>query len=484
MPKTALDRIAGWNGDTDTRPLTDRGGTIVARGWQDLTSQTWSSNHFQLGLQPTTSWGSLEASSVFACVSIIAQEIARLHIQHLVEQPSGGFKSKEASRAVAVLRNPNEYQTRSDFWLTYMAGLLTHGNAYAVAIRDSRGRIRELHCQPPLSVAPRVGEGGKIFYGVATDTTSPSSVNAPDYMVPARDVMHRRLITPRNPLVGVSPVTASQWSILQNIEISKSGAHFFANQSRYAGVLKTEQKLTPEAIERMGASWNAGGSKEFAGKTAVLDRGVEFQSVTATASDSQMAQIFGMSVTDVCRTFRIPKWMLGDLEGTSFRNVESMQRAFVAGTLGFYVDGNEAALDRLFKIPPTESLAYNLERGYLKSDFSERMKAFGDAITGGVMTPNEVRNIEGLEDVEGGDKVYLQKQMTPTDILADPPPPPVPIAPPVPGAPKSDDDDDQAPGELQAAQLRLEFADELVKLHSKVDRIALAAAEDDKCPDT
>jgi len=127
-----------------------------------------------------------------------------------------------------------------------------------------------------------------------------------------------------------------------------------------------------------------------------------------------------MSVEDVARVYRVPLFMLGSLEKATFRNVETLQRMFIAQSLGFYLEHFEAALASFLRLPPGERVEWDVERGMLRADFAARIAAYAKGIQGGVYAPNEVRAREGLPPVDGGDVVRVQAQNVPlSDAGAD-----------------------------------------------------------------
>jgi HK97 family phage portal protein len=383
---------------------------------------------------------------VYACIAIIAQEIARLPLSFFIEQPDGSRQKLPDSWIGRVLRRPNSYQTRSDFWLFMIRSLLLDGNAYALAQRNGRGEVMALHPRHPQMVWPYVvPETAEIFYSVSRTPLAEQVIEPSEaLMVPQRDMLQIRLFTPGHPLVGETPIAAAVYSVVSGIAIQRSTSSFFSRQARPSGILRTPRKLSKEAAERIQASWSRAYSGDMAGSVAVLEDDLTWQALTMSAVDADVVKQYELSVDDVARIFRVPPWMLGRLEKTTFRNIETQQRHFYASCLGFYLEHVEAALDSFFGLPPTEECEFEFERGMMRAELDTRMDAYGKGIQGGVMTPNEARRLENLPPVPGGDNCFLQAQMIPVSSAAEAGPK-RPETPPPDEEPEPDEPDETPP---------------------------------------
>ena len=382
----------------------------------------YSPNWFQLGKNKTSSRMAMASSAVYSCVSVLAQETARLDIYNYELQSDRSRVLITNSAAASVLRKPNNYQSKSDWMLYLMMSLLLDGNAYCYAERDRRGAISAFHpIDPSLIVVHRVDETGEIFYQIGADATQSATIGLNDLrdktFIPARDMLHVRLFCLNDPMIGYSPLQALGPAISLGGNIQQQSAAFFANMARPAGILRTPKPLAKEAAERIQQQWSKMMSGENVGRTAVLDNDVDWRPLTMSAVDAEVIAQYKMSVETVAQVYRIPMFMLGDLEKTSFNNVESMQKAFVMSALGFYLKHIENALDDIFGMNVSSYLEFDLERGLLRPDLLARVTAYTKGIVGGMFTPNEPRARENLPPVAGGDQIYMQKQNWPIDML-------------------------------------------------------------------
>jgi HK97 family phage portal protein len=428
-------------------------------------------NWWQLGTTPGNRKTALSSSAVYSCVAVISQEIARLKVYHYRDLPDGGRVKVKTSPAARVMRRINNYQTPSDFWLNYISACCLSGNAYAVAERDAVGRIVALHPIASTGSTAQVDpDTGAVFYDVQPPRVAPQIRN----VVPARDVAHLKLFTGADPLVGISPLEAASYSIAHGEQIQRQAVAFWGNKSQPSGILSTERPLSVEAARRLRDQWQNANSSDNAGKTAVLDSGMVWTPLTMSARDAEMIASYNLSLDTIASIFRVPLFMINRMDATAFNNVETMSRQFYVSTLASWIEAAEAVLDKLFQLPPGESMEFDIETGLNQSNFDIRMKSYRDGIQGGILSPNEARAREKLAPVPGGDTVFLQSQMEPVEQRSEPPAPepaPMPAAAIAPEA-ATESADRIAELERQLATQRLEFSHEAGSL-----RQDLAAAQ-------
>jgi HK97 family phage portal protein len=394
--------------------------TGVIRTWINAVGEGYMPNWFQLGGNKPTTHEAKSHAAVYACVNIISQEVARLRINVWRDEDDGSRTMVGSSNAALVLNKPNHYQTRSDFFIYMLKNLLFSGDCYAYAERNQNGRILKLHPRPAREVEPWiVPETGDIFYSlVSTDLDKSMVQDYPErYLVPARDVLHVKIGADSDPLHGETPLTGLQYSIPQGIAIQRDSTSFFGRMSRPSGVLKSPNKLGPDAAKRLKEQWEAGMADNFQGRTAVLDNGMEWQPLTMSAADAELIAQYKMTVEDIAMVYRVPLYMLGDMTKATYTNVESQQKGFQAGCLGFYTEHFEAALDQFFDLQNSVYTEFDMERGIVRTEFASRMEGLSKAVTGGLMTINEARKSEKRGPVEGGDDTFLQRQNWPLDLL-------------------------------------------------------------------
>jgi len=351
----------------------------------------------------------LAYSTVFACVTLIAQDIGKLRVK-LVEQQKNGIWAEITSPAYSpVLRKPNHYQTRVKFWEYWMVSKLIHGNAYALKQRDQRGIVRALYLLDPTRVTPLVSDAGEVFYQLSRDELSELFDTI---IVPAREIIHDPMVTLFHPLVGVTPIYACGLAAMQGVRIQTNSEKFFANQSRPGGILTAPGAISDETAARLKAAWDTNYGGENYGKVAVVGDGLKYEAMTVNAADAQLIEQLKMSAETVCSCFHVPPYMVGVGPTPTYNNVEALNQQYYAQCLQSLIESAELCLDEgldLVTANTSYGTMFDID-GLLRMDTATRFKSHSDAIAGGWMAPNEARMKEDYAPVIGGETPYLQQQ--------------------------------------------------------------------------
>jgi HK97 family phage portal protein len=390
-------------------------------------------NFWQLGMDLQKHDGS---PAVEACVSAISQTVAMLPIEHWRKDADGGHTLITDSIASRVLRKPNAYQSRADFFLNLVRAELLSGNGYALALEDSNFQIESLHLASSPSTFPMIATDGTVFYSVALSDIGQGIFKQPQLMVPADKVLHVRAAAPRHPLIGESPILAAQLAVQSGEAISAHLAAFFSNMSRPSGYLSVPGTLRSEQGEKLREEWTKAFSAGGAGRVAVLQNGLSWQPLTMSAVDAEIIKAYSLTVHDVARVFRVPLSIIGESGGQTYSNTETLINFWLASGLSFVLEHIELALDALFQLPPNEFLAFDID-AILRADFASRVDALTKGIQGGLFSPNEGRAREGLKRAAAGDEPRLQAQVVPLSFASMTNKPAAPSAPSAPAAGKA-----------------------------------------------
>ena len=374
----------------------------------------------------------------------------------------GGRERVTRSALSRILKSPNSYQSMSDFLLNGVRHLYSEGNLYALAFRNSRYEINELHLMDPRQSAPQVAYDGSLFYHLAGNPIIDRLIGH-GVMVPARDVLHIKLNSSRrNPLVGESPIVAAARDIASSNAIAAQQLAFYLNQARPSTVLSTELTLDKEQVDLLRQRWDEQTRGFRAGGTPILTAGLKPTAMPSiSANDSQLADVMKMSEQRIALAFRIPLQILG-LGGTNFNTTESPMQSWLATSLGFALNHVEEAIGKLFNLDgyPDEYLEFDTS-ALLRSAFKERIEGLVRAVQGGVFSPDEARKQEGLARVKGGhgEEPRVQQQLVPLSAAANIPPAPGPSSAPPAASVELDNTDDEAPEDrsLEAIRLRREL---------------------------
>lgn len=348
-------------------------------------------------------------SAVYACVQIISGDISKLPpvIRRIHDDGSkSDFPNHPAAR---VLWRPNDYQTHVDFWGQFVATLLLYGNVYALLVRDARNVISQMHILDSRCVETLIAEDGSVWYRVTQERVIERIGR--EY-IPARDIMHHRLLTMSHPLVGVTPIFAASSSAATGQLIQQQSLSFFRNQSRASGVLKVPGNISKAELTRLKSEWEQNFKGGAVGSTAVLTGGLEWQALSLTAEDAQLIEQLRFTIEDVARCFRVPGYMIADASKMSYKNSEQLWRSYYAQTLQYHLEAIESRIDATFDLANDVAVEFDLT-SLLRMELDVRMSAYQTGISSGVLTINEARRQESLPPVNGGDEPLVQVQYVP-----------------------------------------------------------------------
>jgi HK97 family phage portal protein len=394
-------------------------------------------NFWQLGYTPVTG---AQSAMVEACVSAYSQTVAMCPGSQWRLNDDNGRERVINSALSRILRRPNDYQTISDFLLNATRALYLNGNAYALALRNSRFEIDELHLMNPDMSYPRVAYNGEIFYNLAgNDVIAARLESREQLIVPMRDVLHIRLHTERNrfptPLVGLSPLLAAYYDVMVGGAIAQQQTSFYRNEARPSAVLSTDMVLDKDQVTALRERWNEQSRAMNQGGTPILTAGLKVQPWAVAAKDAATADILKLSNENIALAFRIPLQILG-LANAPVGSTETLMQSWIASGLGFALNHIEEAFGLLFDLEgqPDEYVEFDTA-ALLRSAFKDRMEGLARGVQGGIYAPNEARELEGLKAVAFGDEPRVQQQVVPLSAAANIPAAPAPgSAPPAPAA--------------------------------------------------
>lgn len=218
-------------------------------------------------------------------------------------------------------------------------------------------------------------------------------------------------------LVGYSPIAMAKNAIGMAIACEEYGAKFFANGAAPGGVL--EHPGTIKDPQRVRESWQStfGGSGN-ANKIAVLEEGMKYTPIGISPEQAQFLETRKFQINEIARIFRVPPHMVGDLEKSSFSNIEQQSLEFVKYTLDPWVIRWEQSIQRSL-LSSDEKAAYfvkfNLE-GLLRGDYQSRMNGYAIGRQNGWMSANDIRELENLDRIpaeDGGDLYLINGNMLP-----------------------------------------------------------------------
>ena len=357
-----------------------------------------------------TEQSAMQLTAVYACVRILAEAIAGLPL-HLYRRGENGSKDKAAEHPLYFLLHdePNPEMTSFVFRETMMTHLLLYGNCYSQIIRDGRGQVTALYPLMPNQMSVDRDEKGQLYYTyLRTNEEAATMSGGTVYLMP-EDVLHIPGLG-FDGLVGYSPIAMARNSIGMALACEEYGAKFFANGASPSGVL--EHPGTIKDISRLRESWNSvySGSKN-AGKVAILEEGMHYTPISISPNEAQFLETRKFQVDEIARIFHVPPHMIGDLERSTFSNIEQQSLEFVKYTLNPWVCRWEQALTRAL-LSQREKREYFIKfnvDGLLRGDYQSRMNGYAVGRQNGWMSANDIRELENLDRIpaeQGGD-LYL-----------------------------------------------------------------------------
>ena len=354
---------------------------------------------------------SMQMTAVYSCVRILSEAVAGLPL-HFYRYTEDGGKEKAAGHPLYFLLHdePNPEMTSFVFRETLMSHLLIWGNAYAQIIRDGGGRVLGLYPLLPDKVeVDRDGKGELYYvYNRYSDENPNFGEYGRVYLAP-EDVLHIPGLG-FDGLVGYSPIAMAKNAVGMTLACEEYGAGFFENGATPGGVLEHPGVLKDPAKVR--ESWHAvyGGSKN-AGKVAVLEEGMKYQQIGIPPEEAQFLETRKFQVDEIARLYRIPPHMVGDLDKSSFSNIEQQSLEFVKYTLDPWVIRWEQSLQKALLLPQEKReyfVKLNVD-GLLRGDYQSRMNGYSVGRQNGWLSANDIREMEDMNPIpaeEGGD-LYL-----------------------------------------------------------------------------
>lgn len=359
------------------------------------------------GTNITTST-SLSLSAVWAAVRLLSQTVGQVPVKVYERTDNGKIVAKNHPIYNLVNSEPNRIQTSFLFREIGQQHLELRGNFYAHITRDGKQRPIELTVLNPDKVEA-FSKDGDAFY----------KVEGMDDVVPSRDILH--VCGPMGDgLKGLSPISIHRENLGLAMAAQDYGATFYGNGANVNGILSTDAVLKPEQRKNIKESWGAAHQGlDNSNTTAVLDAGLKYQRVTIAPDEAQFIQSRKFQTTEIARIFGVQPHLIADLERSTNNNIEHQSIEFVKYTILPRIRRWENELNKkLFREDEKGKyfIEFNLD-GLLRGDSSSRGEYYSKMLQNGVMNINEVRNLENLNKIEGGDKHYVQLNLTPIDKL-------------------------------------------------------------------
>ena len=366
-----------------------------------------------------TERSAMQMTAVYSCVRILAEAVAGLPL-HVYRYSDSGGKEKAVEHPLYRLLHdePNPEMSSFVFRETLMTHLLLWGNAYAQIIRNGKGEIVALYPLMANKMSVDRDENGQLYYRYTKSPDEAPTMPDNTVVLLTRDVLHIPGLG-FDGLVGYSPIAMAKNAIGLAIATEEYGAKFFANGAAPSGVLEHPGTLKDPTKVREAWQSQFGGSYN-SGKVAVLEEGMKYTPISISPEQAQFLETRKFQINEIARIFRVPPHMVGDLEKSSFSNIEQQSLEFVKYTLDPWVMRWEQSIQRSLFTPNEKKnyfVKFNVE-GLLRGDYQSRMQGYATARQNGWMSANDIRELENLDRIpeeSGGDLYLVNGNMLPLE---------------------------------------------------------------------
>ena len=418
--------------------LTRRSASVDRSPWGDFYFQPVGSFGGSARVTPDSA---LAISAVYACVRVLAESFALLPPKLYRTKVGGGRQEVTDHWLYRLLaKAPNRWQSPFEWREMLQAHLALRGNAFCLIVEDGRGGIAELLPLHPDRVRLElVDEWG--FRYVYTDRGGRQTRYRPD------QIWHLRGLS-GDGFLGYNPIELQRESLGEAMQYQSYSSRFYANNATPPAWIKFPGKFADKAARQsFREQMQEAQTSANRGKLMVLDQGMELNALSINQKDMQFVEARGMKVPEVARMFRVPPHKIGDLSRATFSNIEQQSIEFWQDTMQPVCERWESSLERNLLGEDSGIEVEYFMRAQMRGDSVARKEYVQGMVLSGVITPNEGREIEGFDPVEGGDE-----RLVPVNMRKESDPDPNgeqgagEQLPDVPGAGQDDQADDEGAG--------------------------------------
>lgn len=379
----------------------------------------WNAYSFLMGASSSgrrvTERTAMQMTAVYSCVRILSETLASLPL-HIYESFETNSRKAIKHPLYKLLHDePNPEMTSFIFRETLMTHLLLWGNAYAQIIRNGKGEVLALYPLMPDRMRVDRDEYGQLYYEYLLSDSDANARESGAVRLSTQDILHIPGLG-FDGLVGYSPIAMAKNAIGMAIATEEYGAAFFANGATPSGILTHPGVIkNPEAMRE---SWSKGFGGRNSHKVAILEEGMNYTPISIAPNEAQFLETRKFQLNEIARIFRVPPHMVGDLEKSSFSNIEQQSLEFVKYTLDPWVSRFEQAMTRRLLTDDEKKkyyIKFNVD-GLMRGDYQSRMNGYATARQNGWMSANDIRALENLDlisDEEGGNLYLINGNMLP-----------------------------------------------------------------------
>lgn len=344
-----------------------------------------------------TAKNAMQLSTVYSCVRVLAETIGMLPVN--LFEVDDNKRTKASSHSVQKLfkNGPNDYMTTLEFHELVVTHLCLRGNFYGYVVWSGK-RVLEILPLNPANVTPELADDWTVQYKVIFPN------GKWDY-IDAKNILHVRLQT-LDGLKGMSPITQGRHAIGLAKATERHGAKVFANGAHPAGGFTTEGGLKQDQFDRLKLQLEEY-KGENAHKNLILEGGLKWFQTSMTSEDAQYLETRKFQRSDLCGLFRMPPHKIGDLERSTFSNMENSNIDFYqSACMPYCVRMEQRYMKTLVKPDGKDYQVKFNANGMMRGDSTARASFYTAQIQNGAISPNEIRELEDMNPRDGGD-IYL-----------------------------------------------------------------------------
>jgi HK97 family phage portal protein len=365
-------------------------------------------------------------STVYACTTRIANDVAKLPINLVEKQGAIWSVVERDSPFWRPLTKPNLVQNRIQFYVLWMLSKLMHGNTYALKERDGAGRVARLYVLPATKTTPMVAPDGSVFYRYTISQVPGLDDTAKEIIIPASEIIHDLMNPLFHPLCGIPPLFAAALSATQSRKEQNFAALFFENMAQPGGIVSYPGELKEEKAEEFKEKWEKKFSGANSGRVAFIGGGGKYEPMGYPAQQSQLIELLRWGVEDIARAFSMPLHKIGAGPVPTSNNVEALNQQYYDDCLQIHLESIELCLDEGLGLTNVQGQTLGTEfdlDNLLRMDSATQIESLVSAAGGPIYKIDEARLKRNLPPIEGGDTIYVQQQNWPIEQLAkrDPP---------------------------------------------------------------
>ncbi|MGY2133645.1 phage portal protein [Hymenobacter sp. HD11105] len=348
-------------------------------------------------------------SAVWACIRVIAESVAQLPLFVLEDTGKGGKRKAIEHPAYRLLqKKPNPRQTAFNFREIMIATCCLWGNAYAIIEFDALLRPIGLHWVHPRNVTV-IEYLGELYYQILGEAKPRHSY----------EMLHVAGLG-FNGVTGRSVLSVMRDNFGLGLSAQQYGSNFYNNGANVGGAIEHPNKLSKEALEKLRAQFNS----QYSGlknshSTVILDEGMKYNRIGMPPADAQFLQTRDVQDIHIARGFRVPQHKIGILTRSTNNNIEHQGLEFVTDTIGPWLERFEQEVEcKLLR--EDQKLTYSIKHNttaLLRGDVAARGQFYKDLFQAGVLSPNDICDMEDIDHVPDGDRRYVPLNMVPTDLL-------------------------------------------------------------------